>query len=137
VLGRRGRTRRQSWWVTFGALLVAGTIVEAASPVDTAAKFLVAWGKGDWVDLATVAAKRVTLRVDGKEFVIDVGARKTDVTLVLPFKGLSTVRTGDKITGVHVADLTVTARGAAKKGQGTLTLEERDGKTTVVKLAVQ
>jgi hypothetical protein len=129
--------RRRSWRAACGALLVAVTIVEAASPVETAAKFLVAWGKGNWAELATVAASRVSLRVDGKEFVIDVAARKTDATLILPFKGLSTVRTRDKITEVRVDDLAVATRGVQRKGKATLTLEEKDGKTVVVKVVVQ
>jgi hypothetical protein len=123
--------------VACGALLVASTIVEAAGYIDTAAKFLTAWGRGNWEELATVAADRVIVSVDGKDSVIDVTSKKTDVTLVFPFKGLSTVRTGGAVTGVSVDDITVMVKGEEKKGKGTLTLAESDGKITVVKVAVQ
>jgi len=119
------------------ALLVASTSVEAAGYIDTAAKFLTAWGRGNWEELATVAADRVIVSVDGKDSVIDVTSKKTDVTLVFPFKGLSTVRTGGAVTGVSVDDITVMVKGEEKKGKGTLTLAESDGKITVVKVVVQ
>ncbi len=86
---------------------------------------------------AFVAADRVTVSVDGKDSVIDVTSKKTDVTLVFPFKGLSTVRTGGAVTGVSVDDITVMVKGEEKKGKGTLTLAESDGKITVVKVVVQ
>ena len=130
--------RRRTWGLAvWGALLMASAIVEAAGHIDTATKFLTAWGREDWEELATVAAPKVVVRVDGKESVLDVTAKKTDVALVLPFKGLSTIRTGETVSGVTVDDITVKVRGEEKKGKGTLTLEESGGKFSVVKVAIQ
>jgi len=128
---------RRALGLVCATLLVASTIVEAAGHIDTAAKFLTAWGRGNWEELATVAADRVIVSVGGKESLIHVSARKTDVTLVPPFKGLATVRTEGKVTGVSVDEITVKVRGEEKKGRGTLLLEELAGKLAVVKLVVR
>ena len=124
--------------VASAALLLTAAVAEGASShIDAATKFLLAWGKGSWEDLATVAADKVTVSAGDKASLIDVAGRKAEATLVFPFKGLSTVRTDGKITGVAVDDITVRVGGEEKKGKGTLTLEEKDGKITIVKLTVQ
>ena len=131
--------KARAWLLVAGAalLLTAAAVEAAPSHIDAATKFLLAWGRGNWEELGTVAADKVTVSAGGKESVIDVAGKKADATLVFPFKGLSTVRTDGMVTGVAVDDITVRVGGEEKKGKGTLTLEEKDGKITINKLTVE
>jgi hypothetical protein len=119
------------------ALLLTAGAVEASAHIEAGVKFLTAWGKGDWEGLATVAGEKVTVSVGGKESVIDVTGKKAEAMLVFPFKGLSAVRVEGKVKGVTVDDIAVKVGGEEKKGKGTLTLEEKNGKVMVTKVAVE
>ncbi len=130
----------KSTWVTMVAAVAVLALVTAASAaghIEAATKFLLGWGKGNWEDVAATAAEKVTVSAGGKESTIDVAGKKAEATLVLPFKGLSTVREGGKVTAVTVDDITVKAGGEEKKGKGTLSVEEKDGKTVVTKVTVE
>jgi hypothetical protein len=124
----------------FGAcavLLLTAGVAQASTHIEAAVKFLTAWGKGNWEELASVAGTKVTVSVGGKESVIDVAGKKAEATLVFPFKGLTAVRVEGKVKGVTVDEITVKASGEEKKGKGTLTLEEKDGKVTITKVSVE
>lgn len=130
----------KSAWMAIVAAVAVLALVAAASAaghIEAATKFLVGWGKGSWEDVAATAAEKVTVSAGGKESTIDVAGKKAEATLVLPFKGLSTVREGGKVTAVTVEEITVKVGGEEKKGKGTLSLEEKDGKTLVTKVTVE
>ena len=119
------------------AVLALVGVVDAAGHIQAATKFLLGWGKGNWADVAATAVDKVTVSAGGKESTIDVAGKKAEATLVLPFKGLSTVREDGKVKAVTVKELTIKVGGEEKKGKGTLSLEEKDGKTTVTKVTVE
>lgn len=120
-------------------LLAAAAAAEAADQIEAAKKFLIGWGKGNWEDVAAVAAPTVKVSAGGKEATIDVAAKTADAVVVLPFRGLSTVRDAQtlKVTAVTVSEIVVKIGGEETKGQGTLTVEEKDGGFTVSAVAVQ
>ena len=118
-------------------LLLAAGSVEASAHIEAGVKFLTAWGKGNWEQLAAVAAEKVTVSVGGKESVIDVTGKRAEAMLVFPFKGLSTVRVEGKVKGLTVDEITVKVGSEEKRGKGTLTFEEKDGKVVVTKVSVE
>ncbi len=99
--------------------------------------FLMAWGKGEWNAAKAVAAGKVIVKAGEKEFTLDVAAGKAEAILVLPFKGLSTVRMEGKVKGVTVDEITLKAGTTEKRGKGALTLEEKDGQFLVTGVAVE
>ncbi len=105
--------------------------------VKAAYTFLVAWGKGNWEEAKTVAAEKVTVKVGDKEFTLDLPGGKGEVALVFPFKGISTVRVDGKVKGVTVEEIGLKTGNTEKRGKGTLTLEEKDGKFLVTGVAVE
>src|SRR5574337_568354 len=114
------------------ALFVAVPVwAQAPSHITAAQGFLMAWGKANWDGLKSQSAGKVTVNVGGTDYALDAEGQKADVQLVLPFRGLSTVREKGKVTGVTVDEITVKAGGAEKKGKGKLTLEEQGGKFIV------
>ena len=121
------------------AVVLPWTLASAQPPpqIQAAQEFLLGWGKGNWDAVKAQAAGKVTVKVGGADYALDAGAGKTDVQLVLPFRGLSTVRVEGKVKGVTVEEIAVKAGGTEKKGKGTLTLEEKDGKFTVTSVAVE
>ncbi|HET7876391.1 MAG TPA: hypothetical protein VFN71_12805 [Methylomirabilota bacterium] len=123
--------------VGLGVLLVWTAAAFAAGHIEASTKFLLAWGKGNWDDLASVAADKVIVTVGGKEATIDVAGKKADAALVFPFKGLSTVRVGGEVKGVTVDEITVKLGGDSKTGKGTLTIEDRGGKAVITRVAVE
>ncbi len=123
--------------VVGGVLMCSAILAHAAGHIEASTKFLLAWGKGNWNDLATVAAEKVTVTVAGKDAVLDVAGKKAEATLVLPFKGLSTVRVAGAVKGVTVDEITVKMGSEEKKGKGTLTIQEKDGKPVITKVAIE
>jgi hypothetical protein len=121
--------------VVLTALVGAAGLAWAQAPTQIQAvqDFLLGWGKGTWEGVTGKA----TVKVGGKEYAIDPEAKKADVALVLPFKGLTTVRDKGKVTGVTVESITVKAGGEEKKGKATVSLEEKDGKFTVTGISVE
>jgi hypothetical protein len=83
------------------------------------------------------AAGKVTVKVGGTDYTLDAEAKKADAQLVLPFRSLSSIREKGNVTGVTVDEMTVKAGGAEKKGKGTLTLDEKDGKFIVTGVTVE
>ena len=119
-------------------LLGAVPVLAQAPPHITAAQeFLLAWGKANWEAVKGQAGAKVTVKVGGTAYTLDAEAKKADAQLVLPFRGLSSIREKGKVTGVTVDEITVKAGGAEKKGKGRLTLEEKDGKFTVTGVTVE
>ena len=62
-----------------GALLLSAALAYGGGHIEASTKFLLAWGKGNWDDLATVATEKVTVTVGGKDALIDVVNRKAEV----------------------------------------------------------
>ncbi len=106
---------------------------QAPAPIQAAQAFLLGWGKGTWEGVIGKA----TVKVGDKTYAIDPEAKKADAELVLPFKGLATVRDKGKVTGVTVESIAVKAGGEEKKGKATVSLEEKDGKFTVTGITVE
>jgi len=120
-------------------VVICATTVWAEAPphIQAVQEFLLAWGKGDWDALKAQTGGKVTVKVGGAESTLDAGAKKADAQLVLPFRGLSSVREKSKVTGVTVEQITVQVGGQEKKGKATVTLEEKDGRFTVTGVALE
>jgi hypothetical protein len=109
------------------------TWAQAPAHIQAVQDFLLGWGKGTWEG---VTAKAM-VKVGDKEYAIDPEAKKADAQLVLPFKGLATVRDKGKVTGVTVESVAVKAGGEEKQGKATVSLAEKDGKFTVTGITVE
>ena len=119
-------------------LLGAVPVLAQVPPhIRAAQEFLLAWGKSNWDAMKDQAVAKVTVKVGGTDYSLGAEAKRADAQLVLPFRGLSSVREKGKVTGVTVEEMTVKAGGAEKKGKGTLTIEEKDGKFTVTGVTVE
>jgi hypothetical protein len=105
--------------------------------LDAAIAFLKAWGKGRWDDLKPVAADKVTVKVGDKSYDLDVVAGKSDVTPVLPFRGLSTVRNDGKVVAISVNELSLKADGAEKHGKARLATEDKEGQVRVTAVEME
>lgn len=105
--------------------------------IQAAQTFLMAWGKGNWDEARTVSAEKVPVKVGDKEFTLDLTGGKAEAVLVFPFRGISTVRVEGKVKGVTVDEIGLKAGETEKRGKGTLTLEEKDGKFVVTAVAVE
>ncbi|PYO20282.1 MAG: hypothetical protein DMD88_12490 [Candidatus Rokuibacteriota bacterium] len=114
--------------VAASALLPALSVdAEAPQHVRTAHTFLMAWGNQRWDELRTVAAEQVTVRVGDKVFTLEPAAQKSEVALVFPFRGLSTIRADGKVNGITVEDLGLKVGDNEMRGPGTIMLKEQDG----------
>ena len=74
--------------VVGGVLLLSAALAYGGGYIEASTKFLLACGKGNWDDLATVATEKVTVTVGGKDALIDVVDKKAEVALVFPFRGM-------------------------------------------------
>jgi hypothetical protein len=97
----------------------------AAEHIETAQTFLMAWGRQQWDDLKSVATEQVTVRVGDKTYTLQPGAGKSEVMLVFPFKGLSTVRVEGKVKGITIEELGLKVGDEEIRGPGTLTMQEQ------------
>lgn len=122
--------------VVGGVLLLSAALAYGGGHIEASTKFLLAWGKGNWDDLATVATEKVTVTIGGKDALIDAN-KKAEVALVFPFRGISSVRVDGAVTGVTVEEITVRIGSEEKKGKGTLTIQEKDGKPVISKVSVE
>jgi len=114
--------------VAASALLPALTVDAEAPPhVRTAHTFLMAWGNQRWDELRTVAAEQVTVRVGDKVFTLEPAAQKSEVALVFPFRGLSTIRADGKVNGITVEEPGLKEGDNEMRGPGTIMLKEQDG----------
>jgi hypothetical protein len=95
--------------------------------IETTQRFLVTWGHQRWDDLRTVASDRVTVKVGPEMYALEPGTQRSDVRLTLPFRGLSTVRTDGRITGVRVDEMVVKLGDGETRGSGTIELVEEQG----------
>jgi len=109
------------------------TWAQAPAHIQAVQDFLLGWGKGTWEGVTG----KVVVKVGGKEYALDAEAKKADAQLMLPFKGLTTVRDKGKVTGVTVDSVAVKAGGEQKEGKATVSLEEKDGKFTVTGVTVE
>jgi hypothetical protein len=105
--------------------------VEAVQP------FLKAWGKGKWEDAKAVAADKVEVKIGDKTYAIDVAGGKSDAKLVLPFRGLSSLREDGKMKGVAVNEMKVSAGGAEKSGKGKVMTDDSSGAVKVTSVEVE
>jgi hypothetical protein len=103
----------------------------AAGPIELAHTFLMAWGHERWDELKTVAGEQVTVRVGDKTYALQPGSA-SEVKLVFPFSGLSTVRVDGAVKGVAIQVLGVKVGDNDVRGTGTLTFQEKDGAFKVI-----
>lgn len=128
--------------LAFAAVLlspvVAGADEQRAAPAHIAAvrAFLVAWGHERWDDLRDVSADAVTVTLSDKVFTLEPTARKSDVAVRLPFRGLSTVRSGAEVTSVAVDDLALRVGDEELRGPATVTVRDEAGQFRVVGVLV-
>lgn len=132
---RRFGTVAALWLVVL--LGVGHAWAEGPAHIQTVQEFLLAWGKGDWDAVKAQAGGKVTVKVDGSEYALDADAKKADAQLVLPFRGLSSVRERGEVTGVSVDQIAVQAGGQEKQGKATVTLQEKNGKFTVTGISIE
>ena len=116
---------------------VATVWAQAPPHIQAVHEFLMSWGKGDWDAVKAQAGGKVTIKIGGTEYTLDAEAKKADAQLVLPFRGLSSIREKGKVTGVTVDQVTVTAGGQEKTGKATVTLAEKDGQFTVTGVTLE
>ena len=111
------------------APLVAHAQQPAGPPpqIQAAQTFLMTWGGEKWDEMKAVTADKVTVKVGPGVYTLEPAAQKSDVQLSLPFRGLSTVRTDGKITGVKVDDMAVKVGDKEMRGPGTIDLKEENG----------
>jgi hypothetical protein len=95
--------------------------------IEATQTFLVTWGHQRWADLQTVTTERVAVTVGSGSYTLEPGAQKSDVRLALPFRGLSTVRTDGKITGVRVDEMVFKVGDQEMRGPATVDLAEENG----------
>jgi hypothetical protein len=122
----------------FGLVFSLGMSVEpvaahAQSPMASAPQiqatqtFLMTWGGQKWDEMKAVTADKVTVKVGPGVYTLEPAAQKSDVQLTLPFRGLSTVRTDGKITGVKVDDVAFKVGDKEMHGSATIDLTEDNG----------
>jgi len=113
------------------------TADEPPAHIRAAHAFLMAWGKGDWAAAKAVAVEKVEVKAGDKVLTLDLDSGKAEVALSFPFKGISTVRVEGKVKGITVDEITLKLGETEKRGKGTLTLGEKDGKFVVTGVAVE
>jgi len=124
--------------ISLVVMLGVATVWAQAPPhIQAVHEFLMSWGKGDWDAVKAQAGGKVTIKIGGTEYTLDAEAKKADAQLVLPFRGLSSIREKGKVTGVTVDQVTVTAGGREKQGKATVTLVETDGRFTVTGVTLE
>jgi len=79
--------------------------------ITTTHRFLMAWSHEQWDELRAVSADSVAIKIGDKTFALNPVARKSDVALLAPFRGLSTVRSGTDGT----LDVGATTVGALRR----------------------
>jgi hypothetical protein len=107
-----------------------------AAHIEATQRFLMTWGAQRWDDLRTVTGDTVAVKVGDTAYTLDPGAHRSDVMLTLPFRGLSTVRTDGKVTGVKVDELVLKVGAGETRGPGTVQLAEDNGVFRVTGITV-
>jgi hypothetical protein len=87
---------------------------EAGTPpqIVAARTFLMAWGHENW---------------DDKVYTIEPGSKKSEVTMVFPFRRLSTVRMGETVKEITVEDLGLKIGDREMRGSAVINVKELDG----------
>jgi len=98
-----------------------------APQIQAAQTFLMTWGGQKWDEMKAVTTDTVTVKVGPSAYTLDPAVQKAEVRLVLPFRGLSTVRADGKITGVKVDDLAMKLGDKEMHGPATVDLKEEQG----------
>ena len=98
-----------------------------AQHIEATQTFLMMWGNQRWEELRAVSGDKIIVKVGPSAYTLEPGAQKSDVRLALPFRGLSTVRTDGKVTGVKVEELALKLGDAELRGPGTIDLTEDNG----------
>ena len=113
--------------------------------VDTAIKFLNALAKSarkgekgaqGWADLQETAGDKVNISVAGKDHVVDVAGKKSDVRL-MKYAKIATWREGKTVKGVTAEVLEFRSGKENHSGKGKVAMEEKDGKWTVTGVTVE
>ena len=127
------RMRRAAFFVTLALGLWLAASAEAQQPagappqIQATQTFLMTWGGQKWDEMKAVTAETVTVKVGSGVYTLDPAAQKSDVQLVLPFRGLSTIRIDGKITGVKVDDIAFKVGDKEMRGLGVVDLKEDQG----------
>jgi len=98
-----------------------------APQIQATQTFLMTWSGQKWDEMKAVTAEKVTVKVGPSLYTLEPAAQKSDVQLTLPFRGLSTVRTEGKITGVKVDDVAFKVGDKEMRGSATIDLTEDNG----------
>ena len=93
-------------------------------------------GKEAWDTLRANAAEKVTIKVGGKDLMLDAQGGKTDAQLVR-FSKLSTWRDGKDVKGVTLDDVEFKVGDASQKGKAKVGMSEKDGKWQVNSIEVE
>ena len=109
------------------ALAQQAAVAPQPQHIETTRTFLMTWGHQQWDNLRTVTNDKVTVKIGPSAYTLEPGAQKSDVQLTLPFRGLSTVRTDGKITGVKVDEMVVKMGDREMRGPATIDLAEDNG----------
>jgi hypothetical protein len=104
--------------------------------ITAAHRFLMAWSHEQWDELRAVSADSVAIKIGDKTFALQPASRKSDVAMLLPFRGLSTVRAGADVKGVTVEELHVRAGGKETQGAAMVSLREQAGEFRVVSVSL-
>ena len=83
-----------------------------------------------------LAADAVTVTLADRTVTVEPAARESDVAVLLPFRGLSTIRSGAEVTGVTVDELALRVGDHELRGPATVTVKAEAGQFRVVGVAV-
>ena len=131
------RMRRAAFFVSLALGLWLAPSADAQQPagappqIQAAQTFLMTWGGQKWDDMKAVTTDKVMVKVGSGVYTLEPAAQKSDVQLVLPFRGLSTLRTDGKITGVKVDEAAFKVGDKEMHGPATLDLKEDSGEFRV------
>ncbi len=93
-------------------------------------------GAQAWTALRTASADKVTIKIAGKDLVLDAAGGKTDAQLVR-FSKLSTWRDGKDVKGVTLEEAEFRVGEAQQKGKAKVGMSEKDGKWVVTSIEVE
>jgi len=119
------------------SMLVAPLAAHAQQPagpppqIQATQTFLMTWGSQKWDEMKAVTTDTVAVKVGSGVYTLAPAAHKSDVQLTLPFRGLSTVRTDGKITGVKVDEMAFKTGDKETRGPGMVDLKEENGEFRV------
>jgi len=124
-------------WVAAAAAADAQQAGAAPEHIRATQAFLMAWGNQRWDELRTIASDHVTVKLGTNVFTLDPAAQKSEVTLIFPFRGMSTVRTDGKVTGIRVDDLGLKVGEREIRGPGMINLQEVNGQFQVTAVSAE